>query len=201
MKNPERDTISVSNVLHTLRECDRNERYEGMFDHMLTFASELTGISEDTLAASMYDLPAACWKDVQKKYPMGRDEMTEEEELRFVDDCFNLYEKEGFSPVYWSPFTDHEDRKGQEIEVFERCTVEDCDLCVLPMWKIKFRDGEVIHAYPEEIVPSEMRANGCRLFDEKKISVDTLIQDAKYKLQGPSHSDLLKKERLGGNVL
>ena len=201
MQNHEINTISVSNVLHTLRECNRNELYEGMFEHMLTFASELTGISEDTLVASMHDLPVACWKDVQSKYPMDREEMTEEEELRFVDDCFQLYEKEGFSPVYWSPFTDREERKGQPIEVMKRCTVEDCDLCALPMWKIKFSDGEVIHAYPEEIVPSEMRANGCRLFDGKKYSVDTLIQGAKYKVQDPLHPDLLQKERSGGNVL
>ena len=54
MKNYELNTISVRDVLHTLRECDRNERYEGMFDHMLTFASELTGISEDTLMSELY---------------------------------------------------------------------------------------------------------------------------------------------------
>lgn len=54
MKDYEMNTISVNDVLHTLRECDRNEKYDGMFEHMLSFASELTGLSEDTLAGAMY---------------------------------------------------------------------------------------------------------------------------------------------------
>ena len=49
------DTISIDDVLHTLRECERNERYEGMFEHMLTFASELTGMSADALSEAMYE--------------------------------------------------------------------------------------------------------------------------------------------------
>lgn len=55
MNNFELNSISVNDVLHTLRECERNGRYEGMFEHMLTFASELTGISEDTLCSSMHE--------------------------------------------------------------------------------------------------------------------------------------------------
>lgn len=162
------NSISVNDVLHTLRECDRNERFDSIFEHMLTFASELTGISEDSLSSSMYDLTVESWKDMQRKYHSDRDAMDEEEEIRFVEDCFGIYEKEGFSSVYWSPFTDHEERKGQPFEVISRCTMEDQDLCTLPMWKIKFADGKLINAYPEEIVPSEMRANGCSWFVEDK---------------------------------
>ena len=29
------------------------------------------------------------------------------------------------------------------------------------MWNIRFEDGFVASAYPDEIVPSEMRDNGC----------------------------------------
>lgn len=54
MKTYDERTISISDVLHTLRECNRNDNYESMFDHMLTFASELTGISEDQLCTLMY---------------------------------------------------------------------------------------------------------------------------------------------------
>jgi len=54
MKNPDINIFSLNDVLHTLRECDRNARYEGMFEQMLTFASELTGISEDALVGSLY---------------------------------------------------------------------------------------------------------------------------------------------------
>ena len=53
MNNFELNTISINDVIHSLIEYDRNQMYEGMFDHMLTFASELTGISEDTLLAEM----------------------------------------------------------------------------------------------------------------------------------------------------
>lgn len=55
MKDIKINSISVNDVLHTLRECERNERYEGFFNHMLTFASELTGLSEDSLYSAMYD--------------------------------------------------------------------------------------------------------------------------------------------------
>lgn len=29
------------------------------------------------------------------------------------------------------------------------------------MWNIRFGDGVVLAAYPEEIIPSKMRDNGC----------------------------------------
>lgn len=48
------NTLSINDVIHTLRECDRNERYDGMIDQMLIFASELTGLSPDSLIEKMY---------------------------------------------------------------------------------------------------------------------------------------------------
>jgi hypothetical protein len=39
----------------------------------------------------------------------------------------------------------------------------DYDLEVLPVWKIQFEDGQIHEAYPEEIIPSEMKNNGCKL--------------------------------------
>jgi hypothetical protein len=33
------------------------------------------------------------------------------------------------------------------------------------MWEIKFEDGTVIGAYPEEIILSERKANGCAFED------------------------------------
>ena len=43
----------------------------------------------------------------------------------------------------------------------DRCSTKDADLASLPMWNIKFSDGLIIGAYPEEIIPREMKANGC----------------------------------------
>lgn len=42
------------------------------------------------------------WEEMNIKYPEDRHEMTEEREREFVNDCFELYEKEGFSRKYWS---------------------------------------------------------------------------------------------------
>lgn len=33
----------------------------------------------------------------------------------------------------------------------------------LPEWKIQFKDGALIDAYPDEIIPSEMIGNGCKI--------------------------------------
>lgn len=166
MNNFELNTISVNDVVHTLRECARDSKYEGMFEHMLTFASELTGISEDTLSSSMHEnQKIESWEQLREKYPMYREDMEEDMEEQFVEDCFSLYEKEGFAPFYWSPHTDCLDYIGQQFEVVGRCAAdENHDLSVLPMWKIKFSDGFIGEAYPEEIIPSEMRSNGCKLF-------------------------------------
>lgn len=73
---------------------------------------------------------------------------------------------------------DHEERKGQRFKVVEQCTAVNRDLCTLPMWKIQFPDGKVIDAYPEEIIPNEMHANGCNLFDDKTVAVEALIHAA-----------------------
>lgn len=97
------------------------------------------------------------------KYPEDRDKMTEERERQFVEDWFSVYEEEGFSKKFWSPFGDHKDREGQSFQVIGRCTTEDADLSALPMWNIQFKDGTIIGAYPEEIIPHEMRYNGCSL--------------------------------------
>lgn len=103
------------------------------------------------------------WEDMKIKYPEYRENMSEEREKEFVNDCFSCYENEGFTKKFWSPFEDYKDREGQGFEVIERCTTENQDLSILPMWNIKFEDGTIIGAYPEEIIPREMGDNGCIL--------------------------------------
>lgn len=98
---------------------------------------------------------------------MLREEMSTEEEIAFVNSCFENYEKEGFSKVFLSPYTINSttNRQGQPFKVLGKLqpsingnSGEDtADLETLPMWKIQFEDGEVIHAYPEEIIPSEIK--------------------------------------------
>ena len=103
------------------------------------------------------------WNEMKTKYPEDRNDMTREKEKQFVADCFECYEQEGFAKKFWSPYSDYKTRIGQNFEVIKRCTTEDSDLSRLPMWRIKFTDGTIIKAYPEEIIPSEMKNNGCSL--------------------------------------
>lgn len=103
------------------------------------------------------------WDEIERKYPEDRSEMFEEREMLFVNDCFECFEKEGFAKKFWSPFGDYIERIGQSFKVVGRCSTKDSDLSSLPMWNIKFSDGTVIGAYPEEIIPREMKENGCPL--------------------------------------
>lgn len=46
--------FSIDDVVHTLKECDRDWKYNGAVEHMMLFASELTGLSVDALSNMMY---------------------------------------------------------------------------------------------------------------------------------------------------
>lgn len=46
--------ISIDDVVHTLKECDRDWKYSDAVEHMMLFASELTGFSIDALSEMMY---------------------------------------------------------------------------------------------------------------------------------------------------
>jgi hypothetical protein len=94
---------------------------------------------------------------------MYRDEMTKEQERKFVEECFSNYENEGFAKVFWSQGGDFEEYHNKPFKVTRRLTEDDADLDCLPMWEIEFEDGTNIHAYPDEIIPREMIENGCKL--------------------------------------
>lgn len=104
----------------------------------------------------------------------SREEMTLEQEQEYVADWFSSYEAEGFAKSFWTPSGEWAKYNGTPFEVLGRVTVDDgenggADLECLPAWTIQFEDGVVTTAYPEEIVPSEMKANGCpeRYFGNK----------------------------------
>lgn len=97
------------------------------------------------------------WKNMAKKYPECRCDMTPEREEEFVNDCFDLYEKEGFNKVFWSQGGDYKSYHGKKFQVVGRLPIYDgkndgSDLECLPMWKIRFENGTEISAYPDEIV-------------------------------------------------
>lgn len=89
----------------------------------------------------------------------SRDDMTDEQEREFVNDCYDAYERHGFRKFFSSPFDLYpEDRQyiGKEFDVVRRVTEEDgWDLCSLPAWMIRFKDGYINYAYPEEICCAE----------------------------------------------
>src|SRR5699024_2218724 len=108
---------------------------------------------------------------------MLREEMTKEQEIEHLNKWFDIYEKEGFSKVFITPYDLHggETRNGESFKVLGRVkpmTEHDngedtTDLENLPMWTIQFEDGETMGAYPEEIIPSEIRDNIWRVSDIK----------------------------------
>lgn len=101
------------------------------------------------------------WEEMKIKYPECRDDMTEEREKDFVEDCYDLYEREGFARKFWSVFENVSEYQGKLFSVVGR--TKSADLECLPMWQIRFSNGEEISAYPDEIIPSEMKAQGCNI--------------------------------------
>lgn len=110
------------------------------------------------------------WDEIRTKYPDRpyREDMTEEREKEFVEDCFSCYENEGFAKVFWSQGGDYADYIEKPFKIVGRVPILDdahpdgAELECLPMWRIRFEDGFEMAAYPDEIIPREMRENGWR---------------------------------------
>jgi hypothetical protein len=114
---------------------------------------------------------------------MNREEMTIEQEKEFVNNCFETYEKEGFSKVFVSPFdlfpNTTINRQGTSFKVLGRVRPmtetdsgnDTADLETLPLWTIQFEDGHIMGAYPEEIIPSEIKSNIWRESDKQYLSL------------------------------
>ncbi|MGL6216418.1 MAG: hypothetical protein ACRC36_00170 [Lacrimispora sphenoides] len=124
------------------------------------------------------------WEDMKQKYPLyspdstlSRADMTEDEEKEFVSDCYLVYENEGFSKVFCSPFDGCQQYNGRKFEVLGRIKPLDedenngGDLEVLPLWNIMLETGEIVNAYPEEIIPSEIKENMWRATDKQYLEI------------------------------
>ena len=107
------------------------------------------------------------WEDFNKEYSedFWLKDVSIEQAREYVNHCFDLYEKEGFAKVYWTPYDDEDltEHIGKTFKVIKRMDESNYDLEILPVWKIQFDNGQVHEAYPEEIIPSEMKNNGCKL--------------------------------------
>ena len=100
---------------------------------------------------------------------MLRNDMNLKQEIEYVNDCFDKYEKEGFSKIFLSPYDLNRvgNNQGKSFKVLGRMRLAaevdngeyTSDLESLPSWMIQFDDGETMVAYPEEIIPSEIKLN------------------------------------------
>lgn len=97
------------------------------------------------------------FETLEKMYPMERHEMDFETELCFVSDCFDAYEESGFADAYMDVHGQTPEHNGMKFEIVRRLeySTSECDLECLPMWEIRFEDGYVMDAYPEEITKIE----------------------------------------------
>ena len=95
--------------------------------------------------------------ELNKHHQKDRNDMDFEEELMYVEDCFDTYEALGFKDKFTTPYDQHKDREGQKFDVMRRLmySTGEADLECLPMWRIMFSDGYAIDAYPEEICLAE----------------------------------------------
>lgn len=95
-------------------------------------------------------------RDFKEKWgDVDVDELPDEKFREFKDDCFRLYEQTGFLELFDSPYDDigggkHE-HNGMRFEVIRRATPEECDLEAMPLWLVKFENGDEAYCYPEEI--------------------------------------------------
>lgn len=105
-----------------------------------------------------------------------REDMTGEEEKRFVEDLFDLYETVGFLEHFDSPYEEYNHLVGKPFTVIGRLT-ETCDTCILPMWKIRIAKEESTNeecvyeefgAYPEEICKAESSTPNNECADENE---------------------------------
>lgn len=69
---------------------------------------------------------------------------------QFKNDCFEMYEETGFIEKFNSPYDEEREHNGMKFEVLRRATTDG-----MPMWKIKFENGDIAYCYPEEICKVE----------------------------------------------
>ena len=70
----------------------------------------------------------------------------------YVQDCFDMYETEGFADTFESPYEEFKRLNGKKYNVVRRLTTEDgIENECLPMWLVEFENGERVICFPEEI--------------------------------------------------
>jgi hypothetical protein len=91
----------------------------------------------------------------QKWAGISVDDMTDDQFVEFKNDCFSMYEETGFLEKFDSPYDDiggglHE-HNGMAFKVLRRANRSECDLEAMPLWLVRFENGDEAYCYPEEI--------------------------------------------------
>lgn len=78
------------------------------------------------------------------------------EHRKYITDCYNMYETEGFCKTFQTTYTDYQKYNGMKFKKLRRAKSSDgFELETLPAWYIEFEDGVHIFALPEEICKIE----------------------------------------------
>lgn len=99
------------------------------------------------------------FEELNNNYP-ERFLMSYEQELAYVEDCFDTYENIGFEKTFQTEYDDLSQYNGMKFEVIERLREPEADLETLPLWRIKLENGKVVVCYPEEICTAERMEMG-----------------------------------------
>ena len=79
---------------------------------------------------------------------------------KFITDCYDMYETEGFCETFNTTYSDYIKYNGKKFKKIRRAKKSDgYDTESLPAWQIEFEDGVKIFAYPEEICKAERKVN------------------------------------------
>lgn len=83
------------------------------------------------------------------------DHLSFEQLTEFKNDCFALYEASGFIEKFDSPYDEQGEHNGMKFQVIRRATAREVDLEAMPLWLIRFENGDEAYCYPEEIAVLE----------------------------------------------
>lgn len=93
--------------------------------------------------------------DTKWGHDVDADKMSYEELAEFKNDCFAMYEETGFIEKFDSPYDDEGEHNGMKFDVLRRATTDEVDMENMPVWEIKFENGDIAYCYPEEICKIE----------------------------------------------
>ena len=116
--------------------------------------------------------------------------LTDEQFVEFKNDCFELYETYGFTERFNSPYDDEGEHNGMKFEVVRRAKPynwdvpdgEDkgeVDIENLPVWLVRFENGDEAYCYPEEIALLEARP-----IRKEPLKVGDLVFDTNVRYWG-----------------